>query len=69
MQLNFIKLTVAAAAGYDCFQPVKLYVLSGSFSVFMSLKKIYSVADFCSVAGVRWLPARLQQKAKALACQ
>jgi len=53
MQLHFIKLTVAAAAGYAFPIPVKIDCAVGFFSVLMSLKK-YSF-DGYSVAGVRWV--------------
>jgi len=36
---SFIKLIVAAAAGYDCFLPVKFFVLRVLLSVFLLLKK------------------------------
>jgi hypothetical protein len=36
---SFIKLIVAAAAGYDCSIPVKFFELSGSSSVLLLLIK------------------------------
>ncbi|MBS1750058.1 MAG: hypothetical protein JST63_09145 [Bacteroidetes bacterium] len=65
---SFIKLTVAAAAGYDCFQSVKLYALSGSSSVLLSLKKFILSLMVVLSPGCGGFLHGCNKKAKALAC-